>query len=54
MPCAEMYSSSGGSRLRAPTSATSSTSTAPESINIRSGIPHRFPDGEVSDVFRSP
>ena len=53
-PPAAMNSSSGGSRLRAPTSATSSGSTAPASISIRSGIPHALPDGEDSGVFRSP
>ena len=49
-----MNSSSGGSRLRAPTSATFPAATAPESISIRSGIPHVLPDGDVSGVFRSP
>src|SRR5436190_2747516 len=53
-PLARMNSSSGGSRFRAPTSATSEGSTAPESSSIRSGIPHWFPDGELSGVFRSP
>ena len=54
MPAAAMNSTSGGSRLRAPTSATCSGSTAPASIAIRSGIPHALPDGDVSGVFRSP
>ena len=41
-----MNSTSGGSRLRAPTSATCFASTAPSSSTIRSGMPHAFPDGE--------
>ena len=49
-----MNSTSGWSRLRAPTSATSAGSTVPESSSIRRGIPHVFPLGEVSGVFRSP
>ena len=43
-----------GSRSRAPTSATSAAKTLPSSIAIRSGIPQRFPLGDVSGVFRSP
>ena len=49
-----MKSSSGGSRLRAPSSVTSDAATSPASISIRSGIPHSLPDGELSGVFRSP
>ncbi len=49
-----MNSTSGGSRFRAPTSAASSAATTPLSRIIRNGIPQRFPDGEVSGVFRSP
>jgi hypothetical protein len=49
-----MKTSSGGSRLRAPMSATFSGSTVPESTTIRSGMPQTFPDGDVSGVFRSP
>ena len=40
MPLSAMNRSSGGSRFRAPTSATRPGSTAPASISIRSGIPH--------------
>ena len=45
---------SGGSRFRAPTSATSCGCTEPSSIAMRSGMPHAFPEGEVSGVLRSP
>ena len=54
MPCSATYSCSGGSRSRAPTSATSSVRTLPSSIAMRSGMPHAFPDGDVSGVLRSP
>jgi len=53
-PVRAMNSSSGGSRSRAPTRATSLTATAPSSISVRSGMPHGLPDGELSGVFRSP
>ena len=49
-----MNAASGGSRLRAPTSATSCGCTEPSSIAMRSGMPHAFPEGEVSGVLRSP
>ena len=49
-----MYATSGGSRLRAPTSATSLGATEPASIAMRSGIPQALPDGDVSGVLRSP
>ena len=42
-PLDSMNSTSGGSRLRAPTSATCSGSTAPSSSTMRSGIPHALP-----------
>ena len=54
IPCAATYSCSGGSRSRAPTSATSPARTLPSSIAIRRGIPHSLPDGDVSGVLRSP
>ena len=54
MPAAAMNSRSGGSRSRAPSSATCAGSTAPASRIIRSGMPHSLPDGELSGVFRSP
>src|SRR5437868_4714055 len=47
-----MNSTSGGSRFRAPISAMSGGSAAPRSMIIRSGMPHSFPDGDVSGVFR--
>src|SRR5204862_256803 len=53
-PLERMNSSSGGSRLRAPTRTTSAESIAPESSSIRSGMPHWLPEGELSGVFRSP
>ena len=54
MPVFSRYATSGGSRLRAPTSAASSAATTPASSSIRNGIPQRFPDGDVSGVLRSP
>ena len=54
IPDAAMNSTSGGSRLRAPTSATSCGCTSPASIAIRNGMPHSLPDGELSGVLRSP
>ena len=53
-PVAAMNSFSGGSRLRAPTRTVSSGETVPESSSMRSGMPHGFPLGDVSGVFRSP
>ena len=49
-----MNVSSGGSRFRAPISATFPGFTIPESTIIRSGMPQAFPDGDVAGVFRSP
>ena len=50
-----MNASSGGSRLRAPTSATSSRRRPRRRRSaMRSGMPHSLPDGELSGVFRSP
>ena len=54
IPLAFMNSTSGGSRLRAPTSAASSGRTTPGVENHAEGHPPRFPDGDVSGVFRSP
>ena len=54
IPCSATYACSGGSRSRAPTSATSAGATDPSSSARRSGIPHAFPEGEVSGVLRSP
>ena len=53
-PIEAMNSRSGGSRLRAPSRIASCGSTAPESRITRNGVAQRFPEGELSAVFRSP
>ena len=54
MPASSMNASSGGSRLRAPSSVTSFGSTSPASISIRNGMPQALPDGDDAGVLRSP